>query len=451
MSANGRVFLACRQKDGLRARDCATLKPVGPALQPPGSQHWRLAAFSPEGRLLLLADAHHVVQVRETETGKVLVPRLQHPDQLLSLAASPDGQHILTAAKDGGVRVWSMPSVVSPTRLWKELWYGPIAFSADGSLVAMDGGKMLRLGHTTTGRLEPAALRLERLSALAVSPKGTLVLAATYGDAKKGIKPKVHIWDRSRGRWLGSPLEHPDNVLALTVAPDGTLLAARCSNGRVRFWTLPAVRPVRDVLAHPASVCAMQFSADGRLLLTGCRDGIVRIWDVARAQLVGPPLKHQKPIYAVALSPDGRTVLAGGHNSTARLWERATGKPIGSPLQHKDVVRAVAFSPDGALALTAGWDGLIRVWETATGLPVGPTVPAGREVSALAFGPQGQLMAGGLQGVAIWQRPFSLPGDVARIKLQLQVLSGLELGPSGEVRALDLATWQQRRRKLNGP
>jgi WD40 repeat protein len=454
VSANGRVFLVWTVKDGLRPRACATLKPVGPAV-PGGTSHLRRAAFSPDGRLLLLADVHHVVQVRETETGKVLVPRLHHPAPLLSFAVSADGQRILTAAEDGGVRLWSMPHGVSPNRLWKRkarFWNQPTAFSANGELVALNEQNTVRLCHPTTGRLEPTPLRLEgQICGLAVSPKGTLVLAATFNDVKKGIKAKVHIWDRSRGRWLGAPLEHPADVRSLTVAPDGGLLAAGCNDGRVRLWTLPVGRLVRDALVHPGGVGAVQFSADGRLLVTGCRDGIVRIWDVARAQMIGPPLKHQKPVYAVALSPDGRTVLAGGHNTTARLWNRTTGKSIGSPLQHQGgVIYAVAFSPDGALALTAGEDGFIRVWETSSGLGVGPALRPGIDVRALVFGAQGQFMAAGDWGVVVWHHLFSFPEDGARIKLKVQVLSGLELGPNGEVRALDAATWQERRRKLNG-
>ena len=105
--------------------------------------------------------------------------------------------------------------------------------------------------------------------------------------------------------------------------------------------------------------------------------------------------------------------------TNARLWDAATARPLGKtsgfpPLVHQGPVYAVAFSPDGKTALTGSDDKTARLWNL----------------------------------------PSPVPGDVGRIRLWVQVLTGVELDEQGDYRVLDTATWQQRRdllRRLGGP
>jgi hypothetical protein len=157
---------------------------------------------------------------------------------------------------------------------------------------------------------------------------------------------------------------------------------------------------------------AVALSADGKTALTGSQDKTARLWETATGKPLGPPLQHQAEVVAVALSADGKTALTGSHDKTARLWETATGKPLGPPLQHPDKVVAVALSADGKTALTTS------------------------------------------NLTARWKVPQTLHGDSERILLWAQVITGLEVDEHGDVRALDTATWQklrQRLQELGGP
>jgi WD40 repeat protein len=110
----------------------------------------------------------------------------------------------------------------------------------------------------------------------------------------------------------------------------------------------------------------------------------------------------------VAFSPDGKTVLTGSWDRTVRLWEAATGQPLGPPLQHHGLVLAVAFSPDGKTVLTGSMD------KTAL----------------------------------LWQLPVPVHGEVDRVVLWTQVITGLELDRDDVIRVLDATTWQQCRQRL---
>ena len=47
-----------------------------------------------------------------------------------------------------------------------------------------------------------------------------------------------------------------------------------------------------------------------------------------------------------------------------------------------------------------------------------------------------------------WKLPVPMEGEVERISLWIQVMTGSELDASGTVRVLDAKTWNQRRSRL---
>jgi WD40 repeat protein len=119
-------------------------------------------------------------------------------------------------------------------------------------------------------------------------------------------------------------------------------------------------------------------------------------------------MRHQGQVNKAAFSPDGRRVVTGSQDETARVWEAATGKPLSIPLRHDGPVAPVAFSPDGRTVLTGSW-----------------------------------------QGARLWRLPAPVEGDVERLVLWTQVLTGMELDADGVARVLAAATWQERRRRLD--
>ena len=68
-----------------------------------------------------------------------------------------------------------------------------------------------------------------------------------------------------------------------------------------------------------------------------------------------------------------------------------------------------------------------------------------------SFSPDGSeiLLSDRFGTAAVWQAtPGPLGGDYEQIVCWVQVVTGMELDPSGGINVLDAPTWQQRRRRL---
>src|SRR5262249_10345468 len=127
---------------------------------------------------------------------------------------------------------------------------------------------------------------------------------------------------------------------------------------------------------------------------------------------LGPPLAHGGEVRHVAFGPDARVLLTASTDGTgvyeARLWDAATGKPLSSPVVHPGEVRTASLSRDGKTALRGRDKGVV-----------------------------------GVEAV-----PAPLPGEVGRLVLWSQVVTGMELDEHDAVRVLDAETWRQRRQLL---
>jgi hypothetical protein len=89
-------------------------------------------------------------------------------------------------------------------------------------------------------------------------------------------------------------------------------------------------------------------------------------------------------------------------------------------------------------------------WDSRMARPLGVPVETGDYIFGEAFDPKGRTVATatGNHGVRLWEAPQRIEGNPERLRLWVEVITGLELdvghGPVG----LDAKTWEQRYRRL---
>ena len=269
-----------------------------------------------------------------------------------------------------------------------------VAFSPDGTTLAVGSGTSVRLWEVATGR-QTGVLdsRSQPVLAVAFRHDGK-ILAGGSGDGF------VWLWDVTTHQPVGRPLRAgPAPVTAVAFSPRDGILAVGGKDGIVRLWDLTTRRPVGSPLTGlSGAITSVAFSQDGGTVAAGSADGTAQLWHVATHQPVGRPLRvGAGRVNSVALSPGGTTLAAGGQDGIVRLWDLTSRRPVGGPLSGlSGAVTSMAFSPDGATVAAGGSDGTARLWNVATHESVGgPLTGHTGAITSVVFSPDGKILATG--------------------------------------------------------
>jgi WD40 repeat protein len=112
-----------------------------------------------------------------------------------------------------------------------------------------------------------------QIRTVAFSSDGTLV-AIAGGDST------IRLWNTVAKQQWGQPLiGHTGFVNQVVFSPDGKLLASGSSDGTVRLWDVESQQPLGGPLNDPNDN-VIGFSSDGKLLATRNDTGIVQAWPV---------------------------------------------------------------------------------------------------------------------------------------------------------------------------
>jgi WD40 repeat protein len=397
-----------------------------------GLDEWMIyLAQSPDASRVLTGGMGSNARLWDATTGQPLGAPLPQPWQVVPLMAfSPDGRLFVVVSQDlnsgptkSSVQLWKSASrgeaagqdsahPLGPAMPYGA-WIKALAFRADGKVLATgDTLGLVQFWDTSTGKRIGLGLRQpNEIRSLAFSPDGQ-TLAVGYGKRDHTGEDGGLLLDVASQKRVGQPM--PGISRWVGFQPDGKRLVT-FGEHRLCLWDPSIQEKVGDPIAESARVVSVAFRADGRMLVSAAADGTLRLRDLrpadgAPGKPIGLPMQSPAEPSLAVFSPDpeGKFILAGYLNGTARLWDRATQKPIGPPVSQGNAILAVAFAPDGRSFLTTTPDGRTRRW------PVPP--------------------------------PTELGPD--RLRLFLQVATGLEMKDGQTVGPLAPGLWEQCRRQL---
>ena len=422
-----RVWEVSRGREVRRLRrpgDCAAFAPDGKALAvwggpsicllevPTGKELCRFPAFqdsilslafSPDGRTVASAAEDKTVCLWDVATHKQRHQLRGHTDEVWSVAFAPDSKTLASAGADHTIRFWDVARGKQLRRLdGHQDAVAFLAFSPDGKVLASGSlDRTMRLWDVATGKeVHTFPRQADRVSG-AFSPDGR-ILAGT-GDQV------VRLWEVATGKEVRHWPGHALRIAWLAFAPDGKTLASGSWDGdsAIHFWDVATGKERHRSEGHSGAVEFIAFSGDGKRLVSRGRDNMVCLWDLATGRaraFFGGPLNGAEG--AAVLSPDGKALASGGkEDHTIRLWDVAGGREIRRLGKHDDSVYCLAFSPDGKTVASGGRDRVVRLWDAATGKRLhelrGPAGP----VLSVAFRPDGTMLASGGMGdgtVRLW-------------------------------------------------
>ena len=170
-----------------------------------------------------------------------------HADWVLGIAFSTDGKKLLTASRDKTAKVWDLAKkeVTASFADHQAAVYGVVERADGKTAISVGADKMLRLWNAAG---EGKAMRAvgghgDEIYKIVWRPAAVMLATAS---ADKTIR----LW-KEDGNPLRTLTGLTDQAYAVTISPDGTLVAGGAWNGEVRVWHLPDGKPVAAFNASP--------------------------------------------------------------------------------------------------------------------------------------------------------------------------------------------------------
>ncbi|KAF9019013.1 WD40 repeat-like protein [Hymenopellis radicata] len=331
-------------------------------------------AFSRDGQKIVSGSTlPYNVRICDVTTGKLLKVLRDHCDNIQSVMFSHDGTRVVSASgwTDQSIHVW-MASERRPEELkGHTLQVRWVAFSSDGErVISVSGDKTIRVWDAATGRqLKKFKYALEYCDILAFSSDGALV--ACSAAAKDG-GPLLRIWDTASGK-LATEQYIGEEVGCLSFSPDSTCIVTGLESGSLIIWNSRTGEKLLHLKGHTESrVTSVAFFPDGFQLVSGSSDSSIRIWDTKNGENVHVLTGHTEGVTSVAVSVGGEKIVSGSWDGSVVVWDAETGervKEIHLALKVWNHACSVAFSPRVEHPqIVAGLDdGTVRVWDQTTG------------------------------------------------------------------------------------
>lgn len=291
-------------------------------------------AFSEDDANLTIAAFNCTVGVWSLQTGNELTTFDNQPNDVATVALSPDGTRFAFQGRKGfrylspyGYRDRATGSTRGSIQLWdiingKEI-LGPwqdagdtnaLTFSPDNNiLVASFGREGVFAWHVSTGaELFHFNSESQFSSRLLFSPDRNLL-------SRNSTYLKTQVWDITAQRELILPKTEDHSALAFS--PDNTTIALGDTKGIILWSVTPTGVQERGRITekHRGFSSVLIFSPDGKILLDTRGSGI-ELWDTNGNNL-GTLSGHTESITALVFSHDGKTLVSGSDDGTVLLWD----------------------------------------------------------------------------------------------------------------------------------
>ncbi len=205
----------------------------------------------------------------------------------------------------------------------------------------------------------PANSTLRPVTALAISPAGTQVAMARFGE--------VEIRDRQLKNVLQTITIPAGKINALQFDASGErlLIAGGISGleGHAEIRQLSTGQRVAVFNGHRDALFDARFSPAGDTLATAGYDRKIMLWDIASESVLHTIEGHNGAIYQLAYSADGSLLATASADETVKIWNAQTGQRLDTLPQPQGEVFAVTFTPDDERLIAASADNRFRAWQ----------------------------------------------------------------------------------------
>jgi WD40 repeat protein len=270
-------------------------------------------------------------------------------------------------------------------------WSAAVAYSSNGSILAVGGNEFSQLFDSATGERR-AELEADCGPVLSVSfscNDRTLATASRYS---------IRLWDVNTGSFITELRSDGSNVYcSVTFHPRIDHVLVAYSDGHVWAWDVrSASQSISfEVGESISSLCWLRTSGLQQHVLVGCENENMEIWDVELSRRVKifslPPFEElPSEVTAVASSYDGSLAASGSREGRVIVYNTILGHSVHC-FQLGQGVMSVAFSPTEQMLACASQPISVHIFYLDDGR-VGSLDGHQNWVLSVAFSPDGQFL-----------------------------------------------------------
>jgi WD40 repeat protein len=296
---------------------------------------------------------------------KGLLTFQRHQQLVRSVVWSPDGKFLASGGDDKHVFIWDTTGAVRQDLVHPAGVFS-LALSPDGQRIVTAADTQVAFYQTTNGNLlfRSQHSHTQQVTGVAWSSHGPMDVVSVSAD-KSAL-----VWNPTNFKVVQAFHGHQIAIEAVSWSADGLVVATGSNGGVVHVWNAATAQDIHGFYSDAAlPMRAVAFAPTGNMLAVGGDDGIVRIWNGLTCTLNGTQCKDvpqrftitTAAIRALAWSPDGQYLAVGTNDGLTVLLKPGSGtKPIFTANAHTNV-RSLTWSPDGQ-KLAVAYGNLVSIW-----------------------------------------------------------------------------------------
>lgn len=364
------------------------------ALRRLGSQHWRhgatviALAFTPDGKHLLSAGRDGAIRLWDSTSGRQIAVLESNRGPIHAFALSPDGKTFASVSKEHEVRLRDATN----GRLLRKLEFGKsaiqsVAFSPDGKLIAAgDDEQNVRTWQAGTGQVV-------QTFAVGTAPRQLIFTRDSKQLCVSGAdETGVGIFALDGGKRVQRLACWPSSFCLVL---DAAIASADQDKVNASIYELKTGQRKLDLKEKEEELRIFRalVASEKDVLISGDFEGNLRAFKVETGQMIWSQLAHTAGIKALALTADGKVAATADVDGMILLWNTARGQPINAPSHSRGAILSAGLSPNGERVVLVDRAGYARVYSTKDGSEQEKEAPGQPHFLSAVYSPDGRTLA----------------------------------------------------------
>ncbi|CAI9097924.1 OLC1v1034446C2 [Oldenlandia corymbosa var. corymbosa] len=259
---------------------------TGSCLRTIDSGYGLCGLFVPGNKYAVVGTKTGTLEIVDVRSGTCVEVVEAHGGSVQSIAPTPDGSGFVTGSVDHDVKFWEYQTIQKPGQDTKHLTVSPVnnlkmnddvlvvAASPDGKHIAfalLDCTVKVCYMDTLKFKLSLYGHKLPVLC-MDISSDGDLLVS---GSADKNLK----IWGLDFGDCHKSIFAHADSVMAVKFVRNTHYMFSVGKDRLVKYWDADKFELLLTLDGHHAEVWCLAISNRGDFIVTGSHDRSIRRWD----------------------------------------------------------------------------------------------------------------------------------------------------------------------------